>query len=165
MAPSRRELFVRAQMTLGLTHPAMAEMLGYSSRTMIRWAQGGGGPSEPDLLKLARAVYPRDAELADALAREAHTTLGELGVVPAAAVGAAGGAPRPAPTTEHLVDSIVCAASRAAGAAPEAVTAALRAAVTRARELGFSLEELEQALAPAAPAVSSKRARRATPER
>ena len=47
----------------------------------------------------------------------------------------------------HLaVDAVVCVASEAFGVIPSAVRATLLAAFRRARELGLSCEEVEQAL-------------------
>jgi hypothetical protein len=47
----------------------------------------------------------------------------------------------------HLaVDAVVCVASEALGAVPSAVRGPLLAAFRRARELGLSCDEVEQAL-------------------
>jgi hypothetical protein len=65
----------------------------------------------------------------------------------------------------HLaVDAVVCVASEALGAMPNAVRGVLLAAFRRARELGLSCEEVEQALdAALRPAVPSKGKREAAP--
>lgn len=100
---------------------------------------------------MVRGVFPVDRELAAEMAEAAGTTLEALGLVPARA------APAPAPASaadelrasaraEKIVDSVVCAASEAMDVLPRAIRPALLAAFTRTRELGLSVESVEQAL-------------------
>jgi hypothetical protein len=108
---------------------------------------------------LARAAFPRDAGLAEALAQEAGTTLVELGLVPSPAppvpVVPAGPPPRPFPPVALMVDSILHAATQSAAAhaadptSHQAILEITRAAFARARGLGLSVEEVHDALASA----------------
>ena len=101
-------------------------------------------PSGPQLAKLAAAVFPRDPQLAAQLAQAAGATLQQLGLVPAS--------PAPAPPMAkppHLVDTVVCAAAEALGVPPPAVRPALLAAFQRAREVGLTTEDVEQAISAA----------------
>jgi hypothetical protein len=49
----------------------------------------------------------------------------------------------------HLVDTVVCAAAEALGVPPPAVRPALLAAFQRAREVGLTTEDVEQAISAA----------------
>ena len=128
----------------------LANLLKLSRRTVQRWDAGHGSPDATQLATVARAVFPKDAELASRLARAARTSLEELGLVITAA-----------PQTPIsllgplMVDSITCAAADAMNMAPDAVRPALRAAFERARDLGLSPADVASALG------SSKRRRQA----
>jgi hypothetical protein len=156
-----------ASRELGLTHRAMADLCGTSSRTVQRWFGGGSMPSHEQVHVLARAVFPRDAQIAAALAQHADTTLVALGLVPAPAPTVAappGPPPRAFPPVALMVDSILHAATQsieahaADPASHQAVLEITRAAFARARGLGLSLVEVDDALgaaiaaAPAQPA-------------
>jgi hypothetical protein len=145
-----------ASRALGLTRRTMADLCGTSPRTVQRWFGGGSTPSHGQVYALARAVFPRDAQIADALAQEAGTTLVELGLVlPPAPVVAAqppGPPPRAFPPVALMVDSILHAATQsveahaADPASHQAVLEITRAAFARARGLGLSVEEVDEAL-------------------
>jgi hypothetical protein len=92
------------------------------------------------LAKLAAEVYPLDAELAAKLAKEAATTLEEMGVVTPVPPP-----PPPAPPP-YLTETVVCAAAEALNVPPPAVRPALLAAFRRAREVGLKVEDVEEAL-------------------
>jgi hypothetical protein len=138
------DLVARASLALGLTNAMLAQIMGYSTRTIERRNRSGDWIGEFHLHPLARAVYPRDPKLAAELAKAGGTTLEKLGCVPAASPVAAPPPPQlPAPTLDHLGDSIVCAAAETMNVPPPAVRPALIAAFARARQLGLSLEAAE----------------------
>jgi hypothetical protein len=62
---------------------------------------------------------------------------------PAAATGS-----RPAPTSKHLADSVLCAAAEAMQASPHAMRPAFAAGLHRMIELGLGAEEVLRALTP-----------------
>ncbi|HSY21295.1 MAG TPA: hypothetical protein VK841_04235 [Polyangiaceae bacterium] len=159
--PAAHALVARATSTLGLLQGDLAALLGVSRRTVQRHFASHVMPYSEHLHTLARAVYPRDAALAAELAAEGGKTLEQLGIVPPApppqpAPPAVPSAPVPPPRkpppTRLLVESIVCAAADTMQAPPAAVRDVLRAAFTRARGLGLTVEEIDEALrAPAEP--------------
>jgi hypothetical protein len=138
---ARRALHIGSQGDLGVR-------MGSSPRTGQRWERGESYPSARQLQELAGLVYPKDASLAGEIARAGGTTVEALGLVPAPLPPAAPPAPpvKPRPDPEHIVDTIVCAASDAMNVLPEAVRPALRAAFRRARLVGLTVEEVERAL-------------------
>ncbi len=103
------------------------------------------------LAKLAAEVYPLDAKLAAKLAKEAATSLEELGVVKAAPP------PLPPSPPPYLTETVVCAAAEALNVPPPAVRPALLAAFRRAREVGLKVEDVEQALSDALEVKKAKR--------
>ncbi len=166
LSPDVTGLVARATMVLGLTHKATAELCGTSLRTAQRWYGGGSMPSHAQVLTLARAVFPRDAALAEALAQEAGTSLVAMGVVappapppPPVVALPPPPPPRPFPPVALMVDSILHAATLSAGAhaadptSHPAILEITRAAFARARGLGLSVEEVHDALVAAAPSA------------
>jgi len=139
-----------ARRALGMTQAQLADLLGSSKRTVQRWETSRAHPYAPDLTKLARHVHPHDAEVAAELAAAMGQTLESLGLVVPPPPPPPLQPPLPAgppPMPRHLaVDAVVCVASEALGAVPNAVRGVLLAAFRRARELGLSCEEVEQAL-------------------
>jgi len=159
VGPTITPLVGRARIALGLTQKQLGEMFRASMRTAHRWEGGQAFPDVGQVEKLARAVFPVDAQLAEDLAREAGTTLQDMGLVatsngaPAVAPGLP--APRPFPPIPLMVDSILLAAVGAAegqGTAQptQGVRDILRAGFARARGLGLTVEEVDDALAAAA---------------
>jgi hypothetical protein len=138
-------LVARAQRTLGLGHREFGKALGSSERTAARWAAGRSRLALPQLRDLARLVYPKDAALAEEIASAASETLESLGIVAPAPPPPVVVAP-PAPDANVLVDVVVCAAADALSMAPSAVRGALLAAFGRARELGLSAGDVEEAI-------------------
>jgi hypothetical protein len=69
---------------------------------------------------------------------------------------------RPFPPTRLVVESVVCAATEVMQASPVAVHGVLRAAFARARGLGRTVEEMDEALTevdePKPPTLRGKRA-------
>ncbi len=155
-------LLMQASRALGLTHKGMADVCNTSMRTAQRWAAGRAHPSPAQVLLLAGAVLPKDPELAEALAREAGTSLVAAGLVsppaPAAAAATHGPAARPFPPVTLMVDSILHAATQSAGThaadptSHQAILEITRSAFARARGLGLSVEEVHDALAAVASA-------------
>jgi transcriptional regulator with XRE-family HTH domain len=144
----RTELVGRARTALRMTQNELAEKLGASRRTGQRWAAGASTPSDRQLAELAALVCPRDRPLASDLAREARTSLEELGLAePQRPVQA----PRPMPSDALLADSVVCAAVEASMLPPAVLRTILLASLARARELGMDLARLEAALERAKP--------------
>ena len=166
--PEAVGLAYQAQRALGLTQLELAGLLGLSRRTVSRWGANRSRPSASELQKLARAVHPKDPALAARLAREGGETLESLGIVapPAPVVAAPSPAPvvavRPFPPARLVVESVVCAAAEAMQASPAAVRGVLRAAFARARGLGLTVEEMDEALTqPEEPKPPTSRGKRA----
>ncbi|HEV3189041.1 MAG TPA: helix-turn-helix transcriptional regulator [Polyangiaceae bacterium] len=156
VGPDVHGLVVRARMALDMTQKQLAEMLGVSLRTANRWEGGGSYPDLQQVGQLARAVHPKDAALAEALAGEAGTTLEALGLVarksPSPPLPPAP-PPRAFPPIDLMVDSVILAAAdTVAGYADcplqerSALLDVLRAAISRARRLGLTLEEVDAVL-------------------
>ena len=139
------EILIRAQSTLRLTQKELAELLGCSSRTIIRHQQGRGFLLPSSYQTLAIACHPHDAAFAAELARHAGRTLIELGLEHPPAPSATS-----APTHAHLLDSIVCVAAEAMQTTPQAMRPGLKAAFERVVALGLSAEQVLGAMAPAA---------------
>lgn len=150
-------LLVEAGTVLRMNQRELAEALGVSRRTIVRWTARHTSMNDIDTQRLACLVFPRNAQLAEALALEARTTLERLGLVrpaPPAPPPLPPPAPSPPPPPlSRLVDIVVCAVADALDVAPRAARPALLAGITRARELGLKLDEMEQALAGEAKAL------------
>jgi len=143
-------LMAKAQSVLRITQAELGALAGSSKRTAQRWAAGQAPVYEWHLAKLAGHVHPHDAALAAEIAAAAGETLESLGIVeppPPPPPAPPPGPPPPPPMPRHLAaDAVVCVAAEGMGLAPGAVRGALVAAFRRARELGLSLAEVEQAL-------------------
>jgi hypothetical protein len=150
LPPDAVPLLRRAQYVLGESQVGLGRVMGVSKRTMTRWMHAvvflGKGQAED----LARAVHPLDPHLASEIALAGRTSLAEMGLAPPP-----GSKEDIAAARLHL-DTVVCAAAEAIDASPRAVRAALLAAFQRAREVGLTPDELEQALAPPKRAARSK---------
>lgn len=147
---------------LHLNQVGMARTLRISRRTITRWYARHSAPSLGNLQDLARLVHPTDAALAARLAAVSGETLEGLGLVSPPDATAQTAAPpgatsRPFPPVPLLVDAIVCAAAEASQSTPTAMRGVLRAAFARARELGLTIEEVNAALSPPAPAAATRR--------
>jgi hypothetical protein len=136
--PTERPILVDAGHVLGLGQEGVGKIMGVSGRTIQRWGSGSGlRLIRPHAESLARAVYPKDAELAAHIAAAAGTTLQELGIASVP----------PGPRAGHLVDSLVCAAAEAMDVLPRLVRPGLLAAFARALEMGLTVEMVHAALA------------------
>ena len=139
-----RGLLTRSRQALGMTQEQFGTTLGASKRTAQRWDAGQAAPLPEDLHKLARLVCPIDRSLAAQIAKETGETLESLGIVAAAPP------PRALPPTHLMVESVVCAAAEALETRPPAARDALRAAFGRARAMGLTVDEIDDALSPKA---------------
>ncbi len=146
-----------AASALSFNNKQLGKFLGLSSRTITRWWNNEASPSGQEVVKILRAVHPKDPALAAKLATELGTTLQALGLA-APAPPPAPPPPRPRPPNALMVESIVCAAAVAQQATPDAVRPILQAAFARARGMGLSVEEVDDALSPspAKPSVAAK---------
>jgi transcriptional regulator with XRE-family HTH domain len=140
-----------------MTQREFGTALGASHRSATRWEARQSVPGDASLRKLAGLLAPVDAALAAEAAAHLGETLMGLGLVappepPAPPIPVAPPAPPPTPA-QDLVDVIVCAAADAMDAAPRVVRPVLHAAFRRARQLGLTVEQVERALAPTAPAT------------
>jgi transcriptional regulator with XRE-family HTH domain len=161
VGPEVTPLVVRSRIALGLTQKQLGAMFRASVRTAHRWEGGKAYPSVEQLLHLARTVLPVDAQLAGQLAVQAGTTLQAMGLVeapsPPVVVAppplAPQPPPRPFPPIGLMIDSILVAAGDAIedSAAPPiarpVLRGVLRAAFSRARALGVTIDEVDDALA------------------
>ena len=134
-------LLLEATRRLGLSQAGLGDLLGASRRTVSRWATKGTSPSPDQIVELARAIYPLDAQLAAQIAEQTGTTLVALGLETPKADASAR-----IPPTKLLVESIVCAAAEALDATPSVVRPVLRAAFERAHGLGLRIEQVNEAL-------------------
>jgi hypothetical protein len=147
-------LLHEARRTLVFSQGDLANLFGVARRTVQRWDAAGATPDARQLGLLARAVFPKDADLAARLAGAARTSLQELGLVPPELAASPPPAPVPplfVPPLAHLVDSIACAAADAIKLTPDAVRPALLAAFARARDLRLAPEAVARSLAPPEP--------------
>jgi DNA-binding XRE family transcriptional regulator len=174
IGPDITPLVGRARVLLGLTQKELGGMFRASMRTAHRWEGGEARPSIEQVQELARAVFPLDASLAGALAQEAGTTLGALGLVATPKAPSASStvsvapvpvaAARAFPPVALMIDSIVLAAVDAVDGnaarldTRQSVREILRAGFARARGLGLTIEEVDAALAspPQATALQPK---------
>jgi DNA-binding XRE family transcriptional regulator len=150
MSKTDVHLLVLGRRALSLpSQGAMGRALGASRRTGQRWERGQAHPSPSQWIALARLVYARDAALAQEVAAKAGTTVEALGLVPP---------PAPVPTrpvdpttlpSVVQVHSVVLAVADVMDASPRQVRPWIYAAFARARQLGLSVETVEETLRPA----------------
>ena len=137
----------KVQSTLVMSQRQLGELLGCSRRTIIRYVQHGARLTADQWIAMARACHPRDPALAAVLAEQAGQTLVSLGLERPPPPPPPPPAPvRPAPSSKHLVDSIVCAAAEAMQTTPQAMRPALVAAFERALAVGMSADEVLAAM-------------------
>jgi DNA-binding XRE family transcriptional regulator len=146
-----------ARRALSLTQGGLGGLLRVSRKTAGRWEAGRVVPAPSDIRALACAVHPHDRGLAAKLAEQAGETLSSLKLEapppPPPPPPAPAPAPRPPAPVALMVESVVCAAAEAQGAQPSEVRAVLLAAFQRARAMSLTVEEVDDALRPAAPRV------------
>jgi hypothetical protein len=156
------ELLWRLQTALHMNQKELANLLGLSSRTIIRYYQRGGALIPSNYATLAKALAPRDLSLATYCARLSGLTLEQLGIAKApelpAPASSASAATRPAPSAPHLADSVVCAGAEAMQCTPTQMRPGLAAALERMIALGMSAEQTLEALSPPAKAAKAEKA-------
>jgi transcriptional regulator with XRE-family HTH domain len=162
-----RRLIALSRQALEVTQNQLATLMRVARRTVGRWEGRGGSPSVKQLADLARMVHPKDLALATELATEAGTTLAALGLEepaapPAPAALAAPQTPaRIFPPVGLMTDSILHVAKQALEEAVgntsdvATVLAVLRAGFARARGLGLTIAEVDDAFSPKSDPVSS----------
>jgi len=154
MAVENLSLLFEARRALSLTQRGLASLLGMSLRTVQRVHSGGSGIGRDRWAVLARAIHPRNPDLAARIAASQHTTLEAFGIAPppaarAAASSAEASSPAPVktrPPSPRDADGVLCAAANVMNVPPRAVRPVLAAAFGRAKELGLSVETLAEAL-------------------
>jgi transcriptional regulator with XRE-family HTH domain len=160
-----KRMLIYAREALGMDQGDLAGAMGVSRRTIIRWQKGQTTPVEAQIRELAAMVRQQDEDLADELLASAMFELlvrpEEVGASPAVpgegrdlmAAPSVVAAPQasatpaeppqpPGPAPPHLIDAIVCAAADAADMIPRTMRPPLRAAFSRAAQLGLSIESV-----------------------
>jgi hypothetical protein len=140
-------LLAASRLALSMSQRQFGPALGSSHRTATRWDAGLSRPSPPELRRLAGLLLPIDPALAAEAAAHMGDTLESLGLAtpqPPAPLLA------PATSPHDLADIVVCAAAEASDVSPRTMRSLLHVAFRRAREVGLTVEQVEQALAPAA---------------
>jgi transcriptional regulator with XRE-family HTH domain len=140
-----------ARRVLGMTQNEFGSALGSSHRTAVRWDAGQSSPGAHELRTLAGLLHPRDRSLAIEVAQHLGETLETLGLEtpPPPPAPAPPQPPQPPPTRpEDLVDIVVCAAVEVTGSMPSALRPLLYAVFKRAREVGLTMQAVENALRP-----------------
>ena len=135
----RTELIIRARNLVGGTQAEFARRLNGSERTVQRWENGTAQPMDQQLMVAAELVVDRDVDLAKALVAEAGGVWAWEPAAPPAPL-------RPTPQPKHLVHAILFAAAEAGSITPQVARPALIAAATTMLELGFSAQQLLDAL-------------------
>jgi hypothetical protein len=154
-------LLFEARRALHMNRQDIGQAIGWSYRTIVRWEGRQTDVYSPSLLKIVPRVHAVDPQLAAEIAMACGSSLARLGIGAAPAPNVAA-APQQAPVSvEHLADSVACAAADAMHAAPEAVRPALLAAFRRARELGMTFDDVENAMAQALAPKATKAKTRA----
>jgi hypothetical protein len=154
-----------AMKALGMTQEQFGYALGASLRTAQRWATGRATPYESNLRILAKLLHPTNRPLAVEIAAHIHETLETLGIeTPTPATPSPVVPPQvppspPRPPTNLVVESVVCAAADTLQMPPGGVREALRSAFARARALGLTVAEVDEALSPAQSASEAARKR------
>lgn len=143
---TRGRLLTDARRRLAMSQREFGPALGASHRTATRWDSGYARPAEWELRRLAELLVPLDAELASDAAAHIGETLESLGL--------ASPSPPAAPVAQSipfldLVDIVVCAAAEASDVSPRSIRSLLHVAFRRARQVGLTVEQVEQSLAPA----------------
>jgi transcriptional regulator with XRE-family HTH domain len=142
------ETLVRCRKAAKLTMKAVAYELRIMPQTVSRWESEQRAPSAAKVRALIRYFHSLDPALAQALADAQGQPLTSYGIVPPQPV-VQSAAPQQRITPRHAADSLVCAASEATQLGLQETRRALLAGFRRAREMGFTIEFVEQGLATA----------------
>jgi hypothetical protein len=165
------ELLWRLQTTLHMTQKELGNLVGLSSRTIIRYYQRGGMFLPSQWATLAKALQPLDPALAEYCARMSGGTIEQLVqrrvpalpspapavlMAPSPASDAAPSVPA-VPSAPHMADSVVCAGAEAMQCTPTQMRTGLAAALERMIALGMNAEQTLGAMS--APAKAEKTAK------
>jgi len=112
-------LMVLCQRALGITQQEMADLLGKDRRTIQRWQDKGCAPHPTDAAKLANALRPTRADLADQVLALGRAMAASAGMV-----------------TPEVIAEILQAAAQVGGTTPEAIRPVVAAAFVKAVEAG-----------------------------
>jgi DNA-binding XRE family transcriptional regulator len=134
------KLLRHARHTLAMSQSAFGPALGWSQRTALRWETGRSAPPTSSLCKLAALLAPVDLELAAEVAAAAGQTLESLGLATKVET------PAPRTTPADLTDAVVCSVADASELPSRAVRQLLAGAFARARALGLTVEQVDDAL-------------------
>ena len=137
MANTLGPLLTEVRRALHLNQLELAELIGRSKRTVQRLEAGRSTFYGRERALLVRALYPKDPELAARVAASGGETLAAAGIVEA---------PSAPMVSRDAIDSVLCAAADVLDLSPRAVRPALLAALTRASDLGLSVEALAAGL-------------------
>jgi transcriptional regulator with XRE-family HTH domain len=151
-------VLAEARHKLGMSQSQFGLALGSSHRTATRWDAGQAHPGAHEMRRLAELLLPLDVALAAEAAAHLGDTLESLGLA------APQPPPRPAPSPtppQDLVDIVVCAAAEASDVSPRSMRPLLHVAFRRAREVGLTVQQVEQALAP--PGSTEEKAGKTSP--
>jgi transcriptional regulator with XRE-family HTH domain len=135
-----------ARRALSMSQREFGYALGSSHRSAQRWAARQAEPAIAHFRRLAELLLPVDAALAHEAAVFGGQTLESFGLVAPVVPLAPSPASSLAPL--DLVDIVVCAAADVIDVSPRALRPALLAAFRRARQIGLTLEQVEEALSP-----------------
>ena len=125
-----------------LQQKQLARKLGITSQTIGRWEKGTRGPTKKTLRELVTLFQPIDEAATLRLVEARGTTMQELGFGHMATTATV--------SLRHAVDAILLAGAEASDVPAVHVRAIVGAAVRRAREMGLSLETIDQGLTPLA---------------
>ena len=155
-----------ARAALGMSRDELAAAVESSFRTVGRWERGQSLPTDAHVVAIVRLLHPVDRDLAEYAASLILETLVSLGLEqPRPPPPPPGPPPRPQTSPADLTDIVVCAAAEASRGTPADLWAPLLAAFRKARLIGLTYEEAEEALAariapPPTAALAPKRAKK-----
>ncbi len=151
-----------------MTQAEFGAALEASHRSAVRWESSQASPSEHAIHLLVQRLLPVDRALAEEAASHIGDTLESLGLVPPPEPppppppqAPSPPPPPPRPKAQDLVDIVVCAVANFNGAVPNTLRPMLYTAFRRAREIGLTVEEVEEALAPEAPVAPAPKVKAA----
>jgi transcriptional regulator with XRE-family HTH domain len=140
--PRFKDVFAEVRRRLSLTQTVLARRTGTSRRTLVRWEAGERVPAAKQLRALVEVVSAVDPASAKEIAASQGQTLESLGLVRLAASAQA----TPPFVVSMAVDAVLCTLAEALDTSPRALRPALLAAVRRMRELGLTLEMIDEAM-------------------
>jgi hypothetical protein len=131
---TKHTAMIEAQHELVLTYAELGQLCGVSKRTVQRWFSNNAGPMTWHFHAVARAVYPRNPQLAAKLAKHGATTLEALGLARPPAP--------PAVDWAAQADALVYAAAEALDVSPRTVRGAVSMVLAGALKAGGDVNPL-----------------------